>query len=276
MSTALTIVCPIYASLAGLTSIIDGSRISSLAPCWDIELLIVNDCSPILKPEEIYEILQGLNTMYKVTYFALEKNIGPGSARNFGLAKAAGEYIAFLDDDDSLLIERVQSLIKDNRNSVIMVSGTHYLADITGVRLFPAWLHQITWMLGFAKTVCWNKIYAKDFLINNKIYFSNLRLFEDEIFFIRLIRFLNKRITYEKMPIVTPNRRIDSRSRSFKSDKLLTYIHVQLEIAKELSGSRWLLILWIATFLPRSIISTLKSYLRSLYRRRAFKGHQKQ
>lgn len=40
-----------------------------------------------------------------IKYFALEKNLGAGPARNYGVENSEGQYIAFMDDDDELIYD---------------------------------------------------------------------------------------------------------------------------------------------------------------------------
>jgi glycosyltransferase involved in cell wall biosynthesis len=61
----------------------------------DLEVVVVDDGSTDNTREAVHECG---NT--RVRYF-YKQNGGPASARNLGLAKAAGEYVAFLDSDDT-------------------------------------------------------------------------------------------------------------------------------------------------------------------------------
>lgn len=61
----------------------------------DYEIIVVNDGSPDCTADRIKPYLSKKN----VRYFE-KKNGGQAAARNFGLRKAKGKYIAFLDDDD--------------------------------------------------------------------------------------------------------------------------------------------------------------------------------
>ncbi|MBI6069093.1 glycosyltransferase family 2 protein [Clostridium perfringens] len=71
----------------------------------NIEIILVNDGSD----EDIKDIINMYNE--KVIYI-YQDNKGAASARNLGIEKASGEYIAFLDSDDIWLEEKVEIQIK--------------------------------------------------------------------------------------------------------------------------------------------------------------------
>lgn len=98
----------------------------------DIELLIVDD-SP-----DTYELRGDVRDMANslgdnVRYIPHEKNMGACAARNTGIANARGEFVAFLDDDDEWLpekIERQLNVMKQNDNVVLVYCGryTYYVS----------------------------------------------------------------------------------------------------------------------------------------------------
>ena len=61
----------------------------------NFETIVVDDAST----QDIAAVVQGFDP--PVQYLRHEKNCGPGAARNTGIRKARGEYVAFLDGDDS-------------------------------------------------------------------------------------------------------------------------------------------------------------------------------
>ena len=63
----------------------------------DFELLVIDDCSKVSIKELIKEYLEKDD---RVKYFRTPKNGGAASARNFGIKKAVGEYLAIMDHDD--------------------------------------------------------------------------------------------------------------------------------------------------------------------------------
>ena len=62
----------------------------------ELEILIVDDAST----DDTQEAVYALNDS-RIKYFRHEKNLFAGAARNTGMDAAQGEYIAFLDSDDT-------------------------------------------------------------------------------------------------------------------------------------------------------------------------------
>lgn len=69
----------------------------------DFEVLIVDDASRDGTPRKVAELAARDR---RVRGLRLERNGGPGAARNFALAACRGELVALLDDDDQAVAER--------------------------------------------------------------------------------------------------------------------------------------------------------------------------
>jgi glycosyltransferase involved in cell wall biosynthesis len=71
----------------------------------NVECLVVDDCSP----EPVAPLLADLDTDRLARFEVLrhEENRGGNAARNTGIEAASGEYVAFLDDDDRWLPEKL-------------------------------------------------------------------------------------------------------------------------------------------------------------------------
>ena len=75
-----------------------------------------DDLETILVCDHIEEDLTALVEEYKeclnLFVYSLEKGTGVAAARNFGLSKATGDYVYFLDSDDYLLENALSILVE--------------------------------------------------------------------------------------------------------------------------------------------------------------------
>jgi len=85
----------------------------------DFELIIIDDASKT-EYKSFFESFKD----ERIKYFKLEKNSGPGNARNEGIKKAVGEYVAIVDSDDVYLPERFekQAEFLDNNPEISLIS----------------------------------------------------------------------------------------------------------------------------------------------------------
>lgn len=73
---------------------------------FDLEIIVVDDFSTDNTKEEVLSINDD-----RVKYFKLTKNSGACVARNYGIQKSKGEYIAFQDSDDIWLPNKLEKQI---------------------------------------------------------------------------------------------------------------------------------------------------------------------
>lgn len=97
----------------------------------DIEIVVVDD-NPADSPEraETEKIMQKITAEYsQVKYLQNAKNSGGAVTRNNGINVASGDYIAFLDDDDEYLPERIETQLaemKKNGWDAAVMDGATY------------------------------------------------------------------------------------------------------------------------------------------------------
>lgn len=148
---------------------------------WDeVEVIIVNDHSDVILSDKMLNSFENI----KPKYIKMEKNVGPGPARQAGLDAAQGEYVTFCDADDmyqnfgvfSLYLEEIRTKhpdiiqtqwIEEIRAEIPQQDGTTKQQLVYMTHDFEA-----TWMHG--------KCFRKQYLTDNNIRFSDkLRYHED-------------------------------------------------------------------------------------------------
>ena len=111
MEFLVSIITPSYNSARFIQQSVE-SVMSQTYNKW--EMIIVDDSS-YDNSKEIINSLCKKDTRIKSVF--LEKNIGPARARNLGIQKSSGKYIAFLDSDDlwdPYKLEKQISFMEDN------------------------------------------------------------------------------------------------------------------------------------------------------------------
>lgn len=156
-----------------------------------VEILVVDDCST----DETRRAVDLLGAP-AARLIALDKNRGPGGARNAGFAAARGNWIAVLDSDDTMQPDRLRRLIDtaERENADIVVDNLDVLhLDGRTDRMFPENLLARTPVLTLADFIDSNRIFRsthnfgymkpmfrRAFLEENRLAFDEeLRIGED-------------------------------------------------------------------------------------------------
>ena len=136
------------------------------------------------------------------------ENHGVGAARNFGLSKARGEFIYFVDSDDylvgNLFADFADKLVSD-LDLVVFCSYNSFEEDLTEksrtekslpfkgnydkdgfIKIFKE-----LFLSDMLYTV-WNKIYRREFLLENNLSFEQYELGEDVRFNLNVYRNVNR------------------------------------------------------------------------------------
>lgn len=187
----------------------------------DFEIIAVDDGST----DNSAKILKGLAERDKRLRIYRQENAGQGAARNYGLSKARGRFVAFVDSDDvvapNLLSSARQHLhdpdldvasfgivFRDLAGRTVATRSTSTTFSSSGDTIFlDAMLDR-----NFLSSVC-NKIYRRSMLVDNEINFPKLRAYEDSVFSRNVARHCRK-VLYLKDPLYFALTRHGSTSRA--------------------------------------------------------------
>nr|WP_254812626.1 glycosyltransferase [Streptomyces cavourensis] len=141
----------------------------------DIEVIAVNDCSPDRCGEIVDEYAEADS---RVRALHLPENVGLGLARNAGMEIARGDYLFFLDSDDTLTpgsLQLIADRLSDTTDPDVLIfdyARTFWWGGVTrnslasvfqskGPEVFTAKQRPdfLTLLM-----VVWNKVYRREFI----------------------------------------------------------------------------------------------------------------
>jgi len=190
VSTNISIIIPAYNSERFIKECI-----SNILKKIDkkIELIIVNDNSSDNTKKICHKLLNGKKNTRIIN---LKKNLGVSVARNIGIRESKGKYLIFLDSDDLLLkqtLSKINKLIDESNNKDILFFPSYdpinKIIDNNSIGKKinnKSFLNNIQNFNDFRLT-CWNFVYKKSFLKKKNIRFSNIRIFEEQIFLTKIL-----------------------------------------------------------------------------------------
>lgn len=171
-----------------------------------IEVIIVDDGSSDNSASKINEfIVSHAAANFKYYY---KENGGLSSARNYGLTKAKGDFVFFLDSDDKIKYDAIDTLVKNNIGNDIVVGRYEYeyidgKIDSQGMASFSNFeannlsttkLYRYIFEEKYGINAC-NKLYKKSFIDFSGILFQDNDYIyaEDLLFNVKLLAY-NPRI----------------------------------------------------------------------------------
>ena len=92
----------------------------------NIEYVFVNDCTPDRSMEIINEYIDKYGIRDKCKIIEHETNKGISTSRNDCLDNATGDYILFIDSDDYIDLDMVESLVDTAKENDADISGCGY------------------------------------------------------------------------------------------------------------------------------------------------------
>ena len=167
----------------------------------NFELIVVDDCST----DKTYEVLKKYEKKdSRIHVLKNEKNCGPSISRNNAVDIAKGEYIVYLDGDDTLYdkntLEKVNKVIGKDKPDITYF-GVQYVGGSN-----KAYLPNAENSTQKARIVCdmhfpvASKVWRRKFLLENDIKFIGGMYYEDMVYSIKAA-IKSKKLKYGEFPI---------------------------------------------------------------------------
>ena len=206
----ISIIIPIYNVEQYLRECLD----SILAQTFhNFEIICVNDGSTDASVEILDEYLKK-DGRIKIFH---QKNSGAGMARNFGLRKAEGKYILFLDSDDYFEPDLLQELYLraqkldadlvvcssrkvDENGNIIEVQNPNMPINLSLTPMEKPFNRRdfLYDIFNLLTPVPWNKLIKRSLLKEYNIEFPSLRIYEDICFSHCLVVCANRIVVFNK------------------------------------------------------------------------------
>ena len=243
----ISVILPVYNVGPYLQKCLDSILTSSYR---NLEVICINDGST----DHCLRIL--LETAEKDSRVIVvdQKNQGVSAARNSGLSRAAGDYIAFIDPDDYIHPEYFRTMMKcmKARHADIVICGSRIFKEGETIRdeaihsvryhrLTPAELNNNY----YGCKVVWARIYRKEALSDN-LFVAGQHLAEDTLFNLNVIKSIRDPRIYEtKAPLYyylsRKNSLVNTRETESMLDAAKWYLSHRADQQVEANGWEWIL-----------------------------------
>ena len=164
----------------------------------DMEIILVDDGSTDRSPEIIKEFTEKDSRIRIIT----QSNCGVSVARNTGLHAASGEYILFVDSDDMIMPNSVETLYNkanETRSDLLIGNALWYVPNVP-ISVYFKRSEELNSLIGIAGEECYIKLkkvnnafpplvylffMKRELIIRNKLFFKNEIIHEDELWCIQ-------------------------------------------------------------------------------------------
>ena len=175
----------------------------------DLECILVDDCGLDNSIDLAQEFIKDYNGNITFSIIYHNHNRGQSAARNIALHYAKGEYVFFLDSDDTITTDCIDSLMSlaIKYPDADFVQGN--VLDKNGVTSKYGWQTPLpeycnnhdeleSYILSVIVYSAWNKVIKKSFLIENELYFPEGIIHEDLYWSFFLAKYTNAAAFFNK------------------------------------------------------------------------------
>lgn len=230
----VSVIIPVYNAEKFLPVCLESLAIQTLR---DFEVIVVDDCSTDSSLAVAESFIERFDERLKI--FTLSANTGTGAVpRNVGLERACGDYVYFVDNDDFVIDDALETLYN---------FAAEYRADVVYMEKFflcdeepvPTDLNPVEWMSQLAddelliesddlaervgrfcdtRFLCspWSKFLRRQFLVDNAINLPRMKIADDILWTFKIVCLAKKilrvpaRLYVHRNNMLSVSRRTDS------------------------------------------------------------------
>ena len=250
----LSIIIPVYNGQKYLKTTVDSILGQSLT---DYEIILVNDGST----DNSFEICNQLSDAHNHIKVFSKENEGVSVARNYGVEKAEGEWITFVDADDGVIdnsLDNIDDYLLSDVDLVLFKYSSSLDAAYTDSgekhSISPSLLRKCVfdyatqyanlraqgyYVDNYNNWACWGKLYRKSLIIDNNVRFPQGITHGEDLAFIyayysfaKNIIAVDKTVYFYRTDNVSVTRRFNPK-RLINTEKLYEAMYALININKE-------------------------------------------
>ena len=181
----VSIIIPVYQAKETIAACLDSVIAQTMD---DLEVLLVDDHGGDGSIDAAQQQIDDYAGPIRFRVLSTDVNSGPGVARNLGIRHATGEYVSFLDSDDTLdpaFCEKLYAVAHPIHADLVCCDALKHQAGKTDVLRNPAFPagpisdHSRRHILRHVVTYLWTYLFRREFLLENGISFPPSRSAED-------------------------------------------------------------------------------------------------
>lgn len=188
--STISIIIPVYRAMPFLAQCLESLLSQTIID--QMEIVCIDDCGGDGSVDYIRNLQNSHPRGSRVVLYSLDANRGASAARNFGVTKAEGEYIGFVDADDWCEPEMYQLLLDGARQYDAQwayclgqkeyADGTSFVLNQPAVASGSMQRSDRQILLTQGVAYFWTGLYSRQFLINGSISFPEGKFSEDSYF----------------------------------------------------------------------------------------------
>jgi len=194
----VSIIVPVYNVEQYLEKCLDSLVNQTLK---DIEIIVVNDGSP----DNSQEIIDKYAKKYSIIKAYKKINGGLSDARNYGIEKASGEYLAFIDSDDYIKDDMIEKMWKKANkekldivvcNSIEVYSNTKFIEKKANLNYSDDSVKNYLISPPMACTRIYKKNIFDKYKFKKGIYYEDLELIPKLIKYTKKVGYIDEGLYY--------------------------------------------------------------------------------